>query len=143
MNVSYNGVVDALCNKLLDSGKDENSTLIRLIIEPSKLIDIVRRDGNETFEVIDDEGIHYLLTFKITPISPLEKSVRVLLTNLNTKAMYLVISSKVFFNAVLNEYMKIIFAEKLNYMMEFDFVEATINEEVLPDEFDEEEDLDE
>ena len=142
MNVSYEGTIEVICNQLLHDSKDTDATSINLLITPSQLESIFRRDGKEVIIVQDTSFEKYMITFKVTPTdNPYNNMVQVILTNTNSKQMYLVLSSRVFFDQVLNEYMKIVFSEKMNYMMEFDFIEPVVNEEALPDEF--EEDLDE
>lgn len=143
MNVSYKGEVDVVCNKLLEDRRDPNSIMIRLVMNAADLSQIFRRDGKEFIKVESDNEKQYLITYKVTPNVDMEKIYQVILTDIETKDMYLVVNSGIFFNAVLNEYMKIAFTEKLQYMMEFDFEESIVHEEYLEDEFEIEEDLDE
>jgi hypothetical protein len=143
MTVSYKGEIDCLTKKLITPGEESEQKTIKLIIEPAIMNQILRRDGKEVFQVTSSDDENFLMTFKRTPINETTTSTQVILTDMDTKKMYLVMNSITFFDTLINEYMRTMFSMKLHYMVQFDFEEATkLDEEVL-DEFDDEIDPDE
>ena len=143
MTVSYKGEVDCLTKKLIVPGEDSEQKMIKLIIEPSIMNQIIRRDGREVFSVDSDEDEHFIMTFKRTPIDKSSVAVQVILTEMTTKKIYLVMNNIGFFDSILNEYMKAMFSMKLHYMIQFDFEEASKLDNEILDEFEDEIDPDE
>lgn len=143
MTVSYKGEIDCLTKKFIKPGENSEQKMIKLILEPNVMNQIIRRDGKEIFQVESDEDERFLMTFKRTPIDETKVAVQVILTDMDTKNMYIVMNNIGFFDTLINEYLKAMFSMKLHYMVQFDFEEASKLDNEILDEFDDEIDPDE